>query len=633
MTLLSMKSLFIGIIVFCCSVVVLMAQDLGNVPLSLSPLESINTDRDDYAPCLSPKRDKLLFTSTRSGGNADLYMSARSNVVSETSQRSKNESQMAAGTSAEGRARASTAWSTASTVPSFNSSSNEGALSFSADGTQAVFASDRDGGSGDADIYLADVVDGEIRNSRNLGSQVNTEYWDSQPCLSADGKTIFFASTREDGIGGQDIWMSKRLPDGNWSAAQCLDRTINTERDECSPFLTSDGGTLVFASNGHAGFGAFDLFYSTRDLDASAPDWTAPTNLGGIVNSENNELFFYAANAGDNFYLSSARNLDRELDIYQGTPNLLGFGTVRISISVLDSLSGKPLPSTLQIIDVVTGAPVGAVSTTSDQLEYTVALPANRAYRVESHVPGYPSRTADVPAASANKTQHVRIAYGTVGFDFSNYQIPFFVTGYYRPNTTHNLDALFELRKTDVADANYIERFEKNSSTHKRYEEYAHTVDELFQKVVSTGVDTLFARFRSSAAPTDVLEITVVGYADPKPILGRYVESETINFVDASGNAQRVEQNDRMTNAALSGLRAVHSARELQRMFELYSKERGKDDFSALLKADRLRFKTVGGGVNTAGTDYAAQRRIKIDFSRISAGSSKSEFDSNGLRK
>ena len=610
----------------------LKAQDLSSYPVSLTPLDAINSDDNDYAPCLTPGRDQLYFTSTRSKGkgSADLYVTARVQKI-QTSSGTRSDMRPSSG-DANAITQAPT-WEGPSNMQNFNTDEFEGAFSLAGDGRTIVFAAQRDDSYGDIDIYSAELIEGVLHNVKNVGATVNSEYWESQPSISRDGKTLYFSSNRPGGVGATDIWVSTRNADGSWSAARCLDRTINTEKDERSPFITADGGTLVFASNGHAGFGGYDLFYSSHSMNGDTPEWSAPTNLGGVINSDHDELFFCSAAVGDYFYISSDRNVDRGLDIYQGTPNLVGLGTTRLVISVVDSLSNKAIPASLTIIDAASGLPVTTLELRGDDRDNVIALPANHSYRVECRVPGSPVRTQELTPGAANSVQNVRFMYGNISFDFSQYQIPFFVTGYYRPNTTPNLASLFDLRTKDLADANYIERFDRNSATHQRYKQYAETVDALFNRVVTTGVDTVFPRFRLHASPEEILEVTVIGYADPKPILGRYVESESIDYVDINGAKQMVEKGDRMTNQNLSGLRAVHSARELQKMFEDYSARQGRDDVRELLKSGRLRFRCVAGGVNTSGTDFAAQRRIKIDFTRIGGNTKNSEFDTNTIKK
>ena len=115
------------------------------------------------------------------------------------------------------------------------------------------------GGVGDCDIYLARLQQERLADVRNPGFPFNSPEWDSHPSLTADGAAIYFASERFGGIGGSDIWMSKRGGDGSWSAPVNLGRTINTPGDEKAPRISSGGDTLVFSSDYHDGYGGFDL--------------------------------------------------------------------------------------------------------------------------------------------------------------------------------------------------------------------------------------------------------------------------------------------------------------------------------------------------------------------------------------
>ncbi|MBL7975874.1 MAG: hypothetical protein JNJ85_13240, partial [Candidatus Kapabacteria bacterium] len=157
-------------------------------------------------------------------------------------------------------------------------------------------------------------------------------------------------------------------------------------------------------------------------------------------------------------------------------------------------------------------------------------------------------------------------------------------------------------------------------------------VDDLFTSVVTTAVDTIFPRFRKNSAPDEIIEISVYGFADPKPILGRYVETETVYFEDANGTAQTVKPNDKLTNLKLSGLRAYHSSKQIERQFEDLSAQRGFDDYKQLVQQGKIKYRYIGGGVNTSGNDFAAQRRIKIDFVRIKGTTKNNEYDTNKVK-
>src|SRR5690606_8883785 len=99
---------------------------------------------------------------------------------------------------------------------------------------------------------------------------INTPGWESQPSISADGRTLYFVSTRAGGLGGYDIWKSDLISDGTWSVPVNLGHDINTPYDEQSPFIHPDNETLYFSSNGWPGLGNKDLFMSRLKLDESA---------------------------------------------------------------------------------------------------------------------------------------------------------------------------------------------------------------------------------------------------------------------------------------------------------------------------------------------------------------------------
>ncbi|MBK7872164.1 MAG: PD40 domain-containing protein [Saprospiraceae bacterium] len=122
--------------------------------------------------------------------------------------------------------------------------------------------------------------------------------------VSCDGSTLYFTSDREGGLGGTDIWVSKRNLDGNWSEPENLKFPINTPSYEESPFITNDGQTLYFSSDGHLGLGDQDIFMSRIDNEGN---WSTPINLGPPVNSAHRELCFILAADGRTGYFASDR--------------------------------------------------------------------------------------------------------------------------------------------------------------------------------------------------------------------------------------------------------------------------------------------------------------------------------------
>ncbi|MBL7999022.1 MAG: hypothetical protein JNL32_10340, partial [Candidatus Kapabacteria bacterium] len=207
----------------------------------------------------------------------------------------------------------------------------------------------------------------------------------------------------------------------------------------------------------------------------------------------------------------------------------------------------------------------------------------------------------------------VTIMFQATTFDFSNYNIPFFVTGYYRPNTTAGLASLMKEVKGNLRTATYIERFRSKSARHKDYIRYAATVDSIFRRVQRTCLDTVMLWFSIAAKPDEYLEIALTGYADPNPITGNYIERERISYSDTTGAQHTLRYGDAFNNESLSGARAHYSVSILRRLLER------SPQFRALVKQGRIIIKPVAGGAsNTSATDRAAQRRIRIEFTKRS---------------
>lgn len=185
-----------------------------------------------------------------------------------------------------------------------NTPDNEGTQSLTADGKMMYFtACGRRDTRGRCDIYVAYRLDDTTWTTPvNLGYPVNTEAWEAQPSISPDGTKLFFASNRDGGKGGSDIWFSrllKRELDGKqvWSQPQCL--YINTPGDEMAPFFYYDNKTLFFSSDGHPGMGGKDIY--KVDLDAV----TEPLNIGVTVNTHKDEMGFAVDATGEWGYFAS----------------------------------------------------------------------------------------------------------------------------------------------------------------------------------------------------------------------------------------------------------------------------------------------------------------------------------------
>ena len=173
---------------------------------------------------------------------------------------------------------------------------NQGGCSISIDNKHLYFAMMRQEGGNqpNCDIYVSDNVNDEWSPIRKLSPNVNHPvYWDSQPTIASDGITLYFASDRPGGYGGIDLYVTKKDPaTGIWGIPQNLGPKVNTRGDEKTPFIHSDSETLYFSSNGHYGFGGYDIFYVRKN---DKGEWDEPENIGSPINGATDDTGFFVS--------------------------------------------------------------------------------------------------------------------------------------------------------------------------------------------------------------------------------------------------------------------------------------------------------------------------------------------------
>ncbi|MCX6148739.1 MAG: OmpA family protein [Candidatus Kapabacteria bacterium] len=249
-------------------------------------------------------------------------------------------------------------------VAGVNTPLNEGAASIAGDKQSLYFTGcNRPDGLGSCDIYKTTIDGDKWGKPVNLGKNINSKYFDSQPTITAGQDRIYFVSTRQgpnsDGeqtAENMDIWYSDYDFDTDeWKPSQNL-TAINTKGSDVSPFIAADGVTLFFASDGHKpNFGGKD-FYVTR-LDPSAKTWTKPENLGQPINTPQDEQFITLPGSGDIIYFSSKREdlktQQGDLDVFMAfVPSF--FKTVPLSGTVLDECTNEFIPANITIRNPIT---------------------------------------------------------------------------------------------------------------------------------------------------------------------------------------------------------------------------------------------------------------------------------------
>jgi outer membrane protein OmpA-like peptidoglycan-associated protein len=274
--------------------------------------------------------------------------------------------------------------------PPINTHGNEGAACISPDGQFLFFAAcNRPDSYGGCDLYWSTKEGDRWSEPVNLGPVVNSEAWDSQPTFSSDGKTLFFASKRRGGKGSSDIWKTELLPGGEWTPPVNLGDSINTKDAEMAPFIHPDDLTLYFSSKGHPGMGGLDLFYSRKDENGS---WRKPLNMGYPINTYADEITLVVNAGGDLAYISSDKLGGKgRQDIYsfklykEAQPLKVTY----FKGIVYDNETKKRLEAKFELIDLTSGKVV--IESRSDPVngEFLVALPTNKDYALNVSKTGY----------------------------------------------------------------------------------------------------------------------------------------------------------------------------------------------------------------------------------------------------
>jgi len=357
----------------------------------------VNSEWHDYAPVLNEDETMLIFTSRRKIDNLnedvfddnfpyeDIFVSIK-----------KGES-----------------WSRAENIGSvINTLYFDSNLGLSSDAQTLYIYKDENGG----DIYFSQRnEDGDYTRPQPMSDAINSSFSEKSVSISPDGSTLYFSSDRPGGLGGLDIYITKKDDQGNWQPAQNAGENINTEYDDDSPFIDYDGKTLYFSSKGQKGMGGFDIYKTL--LDEKTQTWSTPVNLGYPINTPDNDIFFVSTKDGKRGYYSSVREDGFGYDdIYMITiPEVktppkkaaevkkIQSQQVTLTVKVEEAGSNQPLDAQVTLIAMGNQQSVPGQKRGTGQYAFTVTAGSSSDYMISAEKQGYifKNQRLKIPASSA----------------------------------------------------------------------------------------------------------------------------------------------------------------------------------------------------------------------------------------
>lgn len=373
--------------------------------------DSINTTFEEYGPSISADDAALFFSSKRdfmgNSGNQDIY----------------NEDLYISLKGEDGQ------FQQAVKIWGINSIHNEGSPCLSPDGNTLLFVRcNAKDGMGECDIYLAERVDDTTFGKvKNVGPAINSAFWESQPCLSRTGDTLFFTSNRPGGLGGTDLFFSVKDKRGNWLPARNLGPMINTINDEMSPFFHPEYDVLYFSSMGEiVNFGGFDIYKSYLNNGK----FSEPKNIGPLVNGAGDEHYFTIDSKSRNlFYARSDENKNIDLFSFPLPMEAQPTATTEFSGVLKDSVTGKSYQGIVSVIDLENGIEVAPKFVREDgtfsfdlidNQKYLLIIQGEDFFRIEKEIKLQGDTVFEVKAQGIKS---YRIQFSTIEFANNSFEI------------------------------------------------------------------------------------------------------------------------------------------------------------------------------------------------------------------
>ena len=340
-----------------------IGKELVDHPVKISIAnmgDSINSEFSDHSPVVSADESVLIFTSRREndfGGEIDFDGEYDENIYISHFKNGY--------------------WTSPKSIgDNINTAEHEASIGLSVDGQELFIYKSDDEGS----IYVTNLQGDVWSDPKKLGSTINTKARETHASLSADGNSLYFTSDRKGGYGGLDIYVAHRKLNGEWSEAKNLGPAINTPSDERAPYIHPDSKTLFFSTKGYGGLGGFDIFTSQLNEFGT---WTKPKNLGYPINTSSDDVFYVPSADGQRAYYSSKKE-----DGF-GRSDIYTIGLKEAEKTKITIMTGKihicrgELPEvSITVMDAKTDEVVGIYTPNSKTGKFLFVLNKGGAYNV-----------------------------------------------------------------------------------------------------------------------------------------------------------------------------------------------------------------------------------------------------------
>lgn len=258
--------------------------------------DKINTSYDDFAPVTSPMYNNILYFSSVRDGNMGGMIDAEGKT---DTLKGDYRSDIYVSRLIKGEWTA-----TAPLDERYNTVYHDVISDFSKDGSIVYYTQSQDMFFDYGELFMNNFLEGETSKPFKLPNPINSYDWEGDAYFFNDN-IVVFSSDRKGGYGGKDLYIARKNKEGNWSKAYNLGKRVNSPYDETTPYLAKDGRTLYFSSNNTNSMGGFDIFKSTFQEGIS--NWSTPDNLGTPVNTAADDAYFRISDDGLRAFFSSAR--------------------------------------------------------------------------------------------------------------------------------------------------------------------------------------------------------------------------------------------------------------------------------------------------------------------------------------